>query len=331
MNRSKSKGSWVDKTAVKESIKYNKINGETTKNLSNLNVNRGGTFGAKGFVGEHLAANEMNKKLCKVGLKAEVVNNNGLADIVVKNANGTIIKKYQAKFGYEGKNIDVSKYIADNQTILVSKDASEKFIRNLRSQGAKVERANITTAEAENLSKAMRVEGKILKNKNSTVAVKGYRLNKGMANCHKAGVKSATKGAVFGAGFSLATNTIGVMTGDKEVGEAVVDVATDTVIAAGTGYVAGATITAIGSTTTGAAVGTALTTVGTAVGTTITSTAIGGAVAGGIATTSAAITTGTAAVLGTGVIATAAVVAAPIVVVGVVVGVIGTIFGSIFD
>ena len=327
MNRSKSKGTWIDKTAVKESIKYNKINGETTKNLSNLNVNRGGTFGAKGFVGEHLAANEMNKKLCKVGLKAEVVNNNGLADIVVKNANGTIIKKYQAKFGYEGKNIDVSKYVADNQTILVSKDASEKFIRNLRSQGAKVERSNIITAEAEKLSKTMRVEGKILKNKNSTVAVKGYGFSKGIVNCHKAGVKSAGKGAAFGAGFSLANNTIDVINGDKEVEEAIVDIATDTVIAAGTGYVAGAAITAIGTTTTGAAIGTTIATAGTA----ITSTALGGAVVGGVTAASATITAGTAAVLGTGAIATATVVAAPIVAVGVVVGVIGTIFGSIFD
>ena len=327
MSKSKSKRTWIDKNTVEESIKYNKISTETSKNLSNLNVNRGGTLGAKGFVGEHMAVNEMNKNLTKIGLKAEVINNNGLADIVVRRANGTIVKRYQAKFGYEGQNIDVSRYVIDNQTILVSKDASEKFVKNLKSQGAKVERSNITTTEAEKLSKAMRNEGKILKTKNSTVATKGYGFSQGVSNCHRAGVKSASKGAAFGVGYSLATNTIDIINGEKEVGEAVVDIAADTAIAAGTGYVAGAAITAIGSTATGAAIGSTIAT-GTAA---VTSTAIGGAITGGLATTSAAITTGATAILGTGAIATAAVAIAPIVAVGVGLGIVGSFFRSIFD
>lgn len=326
-NTSNKKGTVINLNEVMRGAKNNIGTNETVKNLSNLNVNRGGVFGAKGFVGEHMAANEMNKILTVRGLKAEVINNNGLADIVVKKANGTIVRKYQAKFGYEGTNIDVSKYVADNQTILVSKDASEKFIRNLKSQGAKVEKANITTAEAEKLSKAMRVEGKILKNKNSTVATKGYGFNQGIVNCHKAGVKSAGKGAAFGAGFSLATNTIDIINGDKEIGEAVVNIAADTAFAAGTGYTVGAAITAIGSTTAGAAIGGTLASAGTAVA----STAVGGAVVGGATVASAAITTGTTAILGTGAIASVAVAAAPVVAVGAVIGVIGSIIGSFWD
>lgn len=327
MKKSKSKGTWIDEIAIKRAIKYNQLNNETSKNLSTLNVNRGGKFGGKGFVGEHMAVYEMNKNLVKIGLKAEVINNNGLADIVVKKANGTVIKKYQAKFGYENKTINVSKYVADKQIILVNKDASKKLIKNLKSQGAKIEKSDITTTKAENLSRAMRTEGKILKNKNSTVVVNGYKFTEGIKNCHKSGINSARKGAAFGGGFSLSTNTIDIISGKKEIGEALVDITTDTAIATGTGYIAGATLTALGSTTTGAAIGTTI----SAASATVTSTAIGGAIISGGATASATISAGATAILGTGAIATAVAISSPVIVVGMTLGVVGSIFRSIFD
>lgn len=48
-------------------------------------------------------------------------------------------------------------------------------------------------------------------------------------------MKAAKRGALFGARISIGSNTVEVIRGDKEIGEAIVDVTIDTAIAGATG------------------------------------------------------------------------------------------------
>ena len=63
---------------------------------------------------------------------------------------------------------------------------------------------------------------------------------------HRAGMESMKYGTAFGSGISATRNIYSVVTGEKEVGEAVVDVAVDTGKAAFVSYATGASAAAIG-------------------------------------------------------------------------------------
>ena len=56
---------------------------------------------------------------------------------------------------------------------------------------------------------------------------------------HRAGIKSAKYGAVIGGGISFIQNSVSVIKGDKEINEAVMEVAGDTAQAAGISYATG--------------------------------------------------------------------------------------------
>jgi len=94
----------------------------------------------------------------------------------------------------------------------------------------------------------MKLESKITGNKNATIVPKMHSTGQIAKQCHKSGINSAKSGAAFGAGFSIGSNVIGLIDGEKEFEEVAVDIAKDTVIAAGTSYAIGAAGTAIAST-----------------------------------------------------------------------------------
>lgn len=269
----------------------NNITKETFKNISELNVNRGNI---KGFIFENLHAQELNYELSEKGLKAIVLDNNGIADIeIIDIKTGKLVTKLQAKCGYEKLTSvkDLKKYT--DQILIINKDA-KNFAELLEKNGIPYQKSNITNEEVSKIANNMKKEGSYLNTKNAKLTSSAYQTKEVLKNCHTSGVNAAKSGACFGAGVSMGSNMVDVIYGDKELNEAAVDIAKDTVIAGAAGYVAGAAGSAIASTAVGgAAIGAA-----TTIGTTIAGTTIGGAVVGAATSAGATIATG-GAVAGT--------------------------------
>ena len=254
--------------------------GEAGKNLSSLNTMRGGEKGFKGFVAENLQAAEATAR----GKATTVINNNGAADLIYTGKNG---HKYlqQMKVGYGPGDIAYSEY--SGQTIVMDKGNPHlgKIIKEGKSEGIKVTEGYVSNNDAKSLADAMQAESRFTGAKNAPIVSRSVA-------AHKAGMQAGRTGALYGAGFSLATNTVDVLNGEKEVGDAAVDVAKDTAISYGAGYAIGAAGSALASTTTGAAAIGAASSAGTA----IAGTTVGGAVIGAsAAATGAVAAAGTAA------------------------------------
>lgn len=305
---------------------------EMGKNLSELNTGRGGQ-NFKGFVFEELHAADATVN----GRPTVVLNNNGPADIKITNPNGKTTTA-QVKTGYKTRKAG----FAENEckTVVVDK-GNTKLIKEAKQSGKRVIESNVTDAEAKQLAKAMKMETKITGSNKSVVVSNTSATIKAAKEIHKAGVNSASKGAVAGGAFSLGSNIVEVASGDKSFGEAAGDVVVDTAVSAAIGYGVGAAATVIGSTAAGTAVTTAVTATTAAITTTVGSTAAGAAVLGGAAAVgstaaagAAAISTGTAAVLGTAAASTAigaaVVAAAPVVVAGAAIGAVATGLGKLF-
>ena len=365
MNKKRVSGGFIGKKVIQEGATKNIIAKETFNNISKLNVNRANL---KGFVFEHLHVKEMNYELVKQGLKAEVIDNNGLVDIVVRNIKtGKVVEKIQAKCGYENGVTNLSRYAKDGQTIVINGD-SKNLAKTLTKQGIDFKKSPVTNKKATNTANLMKTERKFLRTKNSPVTTKGLQTREIIRNGHNTGLKGARNGALFGAGISIGSNTVEVIRGDKEIGEAIADVTIDTAIAGATGYVAGAAGSFIASTSVGsAAIGAVSSGVGalaatsagaavigaasaatagiaatsavvtgavatgaTAAASTIGATAIGGAIAGA-GTAIASTAAGAAIVAGPGVATTAVIVAAPILVGGAIIGGVCSFIGGLFD
>lgn len=261
----------LSKDAIVKSIENAGMYNELAENLSKLNTMRGGEKGFKGFVFEEMHATDATVN----GQVTKVINNNGLADFEVTGKNGS--KTYaQAKSGYKNTKIDYSKYT--DQAVVIDK-GNTKQIADAQKAGKEVIESNIYDKDAASLAKRMQTESKITKSQNSVIVPKVNSAINVAKEANSVGIKTAKTGGQFGAGFSIGSNVIDVISGDKEMEEAVVDIAVDTVISTGVGYATGAGLTVLGN---------------TAIGTAATSAA-----SGAIATTAAALsttTTGAAAV-----------------------------------
>ncbi|MGL5853921.1 MAG: hypothetical protein ACRCYA_01675 [Cetobacterium sp.] len=179
----------------------------------------------------------------KKGLKAEVIDNNGLADIIVRNIKtGKVVERIQAKCGYESGATNLSRYTKDGQTIVINGD-SKNLAKTLTKKGIDFKKSSVTNKEATNAANLMKTEKKLLGTKNAPVTTKALQTKEIIKNGHSTGLKAAKNGALFGAGISIGSNTVEVIRGDKEIGEAIADVTIDTAIAstaAGAAVVAGA-------------------------------------------------------------------------------------------
>ncbi len=159
-----------------------------------------------------------------------------------------------------GKN-DYSRYLqADKldvptEQVEVMIDICQKEAKNLSEQ-AKLARTRGDSVLAERLQKQAdnykELEGKISDSGLTTEEAIRYRLNpkwettKDIASVsHQAGIQGAKFGAVIGGSISIITNSISVYSGDKEFGEAVIDTASETLVAAGVGYATAFSGTAI--------------------------------------------------------------------------------------
>ncbi|MGL5778419.1 hypothetical protein, partial [Cetobacterium sp.] len=250
MNKKKASGAFIGKKVIQEGATRNTIAKETFNNISKLNVNRANL---KGFVFEHLHVKEMNYELMKKGLKAEVIDNNGLADIVVRNVKtGKVVETIQTKCGYESGATNLSRYVKDGQTIVVNGD-SKNLAKSLTKKGIDFKKSPVTNKEANATANLMKTEKKLLGTKNAPVTTKALQTKEIIKNGHSTGLKAAKNGALFGAGISIGSNTVEVIRGEKEIGEAIADVTIDTAIAGATGYAVGAAGSFIASTSVGSA------------------------------------------------------------------------------
>lgn len=277
------RGSTIAKS-IADNVKTMEGWGEAGKNLSKLNTMRGGEGGFKGFVAEHLQAAEATAK----GRATTVIDDNSVADLIYTGKNGHKYRQ-QIKVGYGPGKIKYSKY--KGQTILMDKGNKDldKIIKEGKAQGVTVKEGYISEDDAKSLANAMQIESKLTGKKNAPIISK-------MVTSHKAGIQTGKTSALYGAGFSLATNTVDVLSGEKDVKKAAVDIAKDTAISYGTGYALGAAGSAIASTTTGATAIGAVTGFATGVGATIAETAVGGVAIGAVTATTGIVTAaGTAA------------------------------------
>jgi hypothetical protein len=276
------------KEAIVAGIKNAGLYDKMAENLSNLNTMRGGTKGFKGFVFEEMHATNATLN----GQSTSVINNNGIADFKIINAKGKV-SYGQAKVGCKTCNVDFTKY--KGQSIVIDK-GNTALIKKAKAAGCKVIESDVPAEEASRIAKQMQFESKVTGRSKSVVVPKAHSAIGIAKEAHNVGLKTAKTGAQFGGGFSLGSNVVDVICGDKEASEAAVDVAKDTVVSAGVGYATGVVATAVGNT----AVGGAAIALAEGVAASVASTAVGGSVvAAGTAAAGAIGGLGTAAVTST--------------------------------
>lgn len=279
----------LSKTKIKENIGKCKEYTELGKSLSEYNTMRGGKKGFKGYVFEELHATDATIN----GQVTKVISNNGIADFKIMSNSGKVIDG-QAKIGYRTKSINWDNY--KNQTIIVDK-GNNQLLNRAKKAGLDVVESNVSEKQAKSLASKMQIESKITGRKNAVLVPRMYSTKQVIKQCHKSGISSAKSGSTFGGGYSIGTNIVDVIDGEKTVLEAAADVTKDTAIAAGTAYIAGAATTAIASTS----IGTSAIGVASAATSAITSTAIGASVIGAVGATSAVVSSAPAIVTGVGI------------------------------
>ena len=352
----------TEKKVIMSAIRKAGLYDKMCDGLSKLNTMRVDVKVVKGFIAESMQTTEstISRKT------TNVLNNNGIADLEYIGKNGHCYYQH-VKIGYKPRQIDFAKY--KDQIVIV--DKGNPYLKQLqlegKKHGVKVTEGHITNQEAKQLAEQMQMETSITGKSTSSVVSTGVKAGKITTVSHEAGMQSMRTGAQNGFGFSLGSNLVDVLNGDKTVGDAAKDVVKDTATASAVNYTVGAAGTAIGSTSVGATV---MGTVGS-VGSAVTGTSVGGAVVGASSAATAAIgsvgsaaattvvgtvgavgsaagsaavaaTAGTAiggvvatgigtATAGVAVVGAAAVAAAPIVAVGATLGFGFKILKSIFD
>ncbi|WIL38668.1 hypothetical protein QN089_15465 [Kurthia sp. YJT4] len=287
-------------------------------NLTSYNTMRGGTNGFKGFVFEELHAANATAN----GLATDVIANNGIADFMILNPDGTRTLG-QAKLGYNTTKIDWSAY--KDQKIIIDR-GNEKLLQSAREAGLDVIESNFSNKQVSSVAKLLQSESRLRGIVNAPITSR-------MVSIHQAGAISAKRGGIFGAGFSLGGNAVDLLYGDKTIGEAATGVAKDTAVATATSYVVGALASTQAGVTISGAVGGAMTAAGSLVGKTVIggaiasgSSAVTGAIAAtslGTAVSSGAVTIATSAVgtaIATSAIGSVVIAAAPVLAVGAAVG-----------
>ena len=278
-------GAMFSKEAIITGIKNAGLYDKLATSLGQLHPGRGGPNGFPGFVFEQLHATSATIN----GQVTTVINNNGLSDFAIIGPDGKEILA-QGKCGCNTISIDFSKY--KGQTIVVDK-GNELLIQRAKNAGLNVIESDVSAEEAGRLAKLMRLESKITGKPNSVAVPKIQAAMNVAKEAHNVGVQTAKTGAQFGGGFSMGSNLVEVISGDKEIGDAAVDVAKDTAVSAVVGYGVGAATTIAGNTAVGGAIAS---TAGSAA-TAVASTTVGGAVIAAGTTAAGAIgSLGTAAV-----------------------------------
>lgn len=270
----------IKENVLKAGIKDKKVVDKMVKLISKLNVNRGGENGFGGFVAEHIQAERATIN----GNPTKVIDDNGIADLVVKNRKQSPILQ-QLKVGYDNGNIDIARY--KGQEVLINSDHPklDKLIYKGAQEKIKVSPALVTKKETNLLANTMQFEGKFTGSNTSKIATKAFGEVEKVRIAGNVGLKATGAAAALGGGFSLGENIVKVAKGEKNISEAAKDVAVDTAVSGVVGYGAGVVATALADT----AVGSAVITGAAAVEGAVAGTTVGAALVTGATTTTAAI------------------------------------------
>lgn len=136
----------------------------------------------------------------------------------------------------------------------VPSDQYDAIKVGLKEKIAKLEKQSLTPENQKQLNYLKKVERNLKKSKVSKAEAVDARKNPQKVTAkeigktsHEAGTEAAKVGAAVGGGISLIINTIAVIKGEKEIGEAVADTTIDTVKAGVTSYSTGFANTALAS------------------------------------------------------------------------------------
>lgn len=169
----------VDKQVHEEWKKFvaeHEENKKLAENWGNLDTGRGGGVdGLKGFVFEYLDATRENNKRIDKGVKAKikVLDNNGSADAVIINSNGTQGRKIQYKCGYTywqlKDHITSGKYdgqilrINNDNPVFSNPEKLQELKKLAKERNIKIEQSSVSNAEVLKIARSLSTEGEIRK------------------------------------------------------------------------------------------------------------------------------------------------------------------------
>ncbi|MCI9500642.1 MAG: hypothetical protein HFG76_01310 [Hungatella sp.] len=230
---------------VHENIQYQKALQNVEKELSSLNLSRGGK-NADGFVFECLHVAEKNKRNMQKGngYVLDVIDNNGIADFRMVDRAGHVSYQ-QAKTGYHGPNkYKIAKESYNGQTLVVDK-GNQELVEYAQSISLPVEESPVSKDMAHSLTEVMKQEGKIRQkiglSNTGPITSNLYIAAEQLSYAHTAGLNAAKGSAAFAAGVSMGKNMYGLIEGDKDLREFFLETSAETATAVGGAYVMGAT------------------------------------------------------------------------------------------
>lgn len=230
---------------VHENIQYQKALQNVEKELSSLNLSRGGK-NADGFVFECLHVAEKNRQNMQKGngYVLDVIDNNGIADFKMIDRAGDVSFQ-QAKMGYHGPNkYKIAKEYYNGQTLVVDK-GNQELVEYAQSIGLPVEESPVSKDMAHSLTEVMKQEGKIRQKiglpNTGPITSNLYIAAEQLSYAHTAGLNAAKGSAAFAAGVSMGKNMYGLIEGNKDLREFFLETSVETATAVGGAYVMGAT------------------------------------------------------------------------------------------
>lgn len=237
-------------TVLERNMKYQEALKNVHRELSSLNLNRGGNNTA-GFVFENLYAADQNMQSLKAG-KSEfrfVRNDNRSVDIDVVDVAGKKLSKgseEQVKMGYSGTNkYKITKARYGDQTLVVDKGNTE-LIEHGSKQNFKVIESRISEREAQLFTDTMKQEGKgcqavaLPGGNTAPITASLYYAAEELGYAHAAGVNAVKGGAAFAAGISFGKNMYNFIEGNMELREFILETGEETAAGAAGMYISGA-------------------------------------------------------------------------------------------
>lgn len=229
---------------VHENVQYQKALQNVEKELSSLNLKRGGN-NTDGFVFECLHTAEKNRQNMQLRNNQilNVIDNNGIADFKMIDATGHASYQ-QAKMGYHGSNKYKITNKYDSQTLVVDK-GNKELIEYAQNIGLHAEESPVSKDMAHSLTEIMKQEGKMRQKiglaNTGPVTSNLYIAAEQLSYAHTAGLNAAKGSTAFAAGVSLGKNMYSLIEGNKDLREVFLESSIETAVAAGGSYVMGAT------------------------------------------------------------------------------------------
>lgn len=229
-----------------QNVQYQKALQMVEHEMATLNLNRGGgrLDNLSGFVFENLHTSNTNRQYMTSGTKEvlQMIDDNGIADMRHLSPEGKVSYQ-QAKMGYTGSNkykITKEKY---GDQVLVTNKGNREVIEHGNKIGLEVRESRISKEMSDTMAGVMKGEGKLRQqlrlSNTAPVTAKLYALSEQLQNANVMGLKAAKGAAALTAGISFGKNMYEFIEGNADLRDLLLNTAKDTVLSAGSAYVAG--------------------------------------------------------------------------------------------